>query len=306
MDRPGPVVRGLRGNALGRRRRNHLPDRLPAREIAVGRQPLPVRADFRADRHPRPAAASCAVLGHRRRADHARGPHRPGPVPARALPLGDLSVRRPARVRGSANALRQGRGETAGRIQLRDLHELGRAVHSDRTVHDGHRIPRAPRRTADGHTTARGTRGDRDDRPDLRARLDPGRVRRHPRPVPRVHIERVRAARPALALFCAGGRHSRPAVPAYRPRYPAAVRRREDALGRCDRDSATGVAGRRRGHLCGCHRRVAALSRRDPCCGGGGERRLHAPRPDSQVQTRDQQVRRMCAVRRPLGRAAHA
>ena len=58
LDRPRPRLRRLHRAAPRRRRRRHLRDRVPAREVALGRQPVRLHPDLLAHRHSaRPAAA---------------------------------------------------------------------------------------------------------------------------------------------------------------------------------------------------------------------------------------------------------
>ena len=83
-------VRLVRPGARGR-----VPDRLPDREGALGRQPVRVRRDLLVLRGAGGAAAPRAVLGHPRRARAARGcSSRLGAALLAALPLADLRVRR--------------------------------------------------------------------------------------------------------------------------------------------------------------------------------------------------------------------
>ena len=96
--------------------------------------------------------------------------------------------------------------------------------------HDGRFVVRENGTAEVHHAFPRPHRGGAD-RPRLRARLDPGHLRRHARSVHRLHVQRLRRARPALALFCAGRAGEESRLPAPRPGVHPDVYWREDARG---------------------------------------------------------------------------
>ena len=78
------------------------------------------------------------------------------------------------------------------------------AVRADRAG-----VPRAAIHRGEGgaalrHAAARRARAGRGDRPRVRRRLDPGRLRGHEGPVHRLHVEHLRHPRPARAVLPAG------------------------------------------------------------------------------------------------------
>ena len=83
------------------------------------------------------------------------------------------------------------------------------------------------RRQAHGHAAVHRAHRHRQHRPAVRARLDPGRLRRHRRGVHRVRRQRVRPARPACAVLPGEG-PARPAgLPVDRPGADPRVHRRQ-------------------------------------------------------------------------------
>ena len=116
-------------------------------------------------------------------------------------------------------------------------------------------IPTAvgPRRDAPAAGAHRG----RDVRPHLRGRLHPGHLRGHHRPVHRVHQQRVRDPRPALAVLPAGGCGGPVPLPEAGPRRGAHLRGRQDAAHGHPPPRAGGVAADHPGAAGREHRGVA-------------------------------------------------
>ena len=112
---------------------------------------------------------------------------------------------------------------------LRRVLPVGDRLHGQRfLVRDGGRLLATPLLVA--------LRGGGDRRRDLRRRLHPGGARRHHRPVHRLHVQRVRAARHARAVLPAGRGGGPDPLPAAGPggdprgrRGQAAARRRMEA-----------------------------------------------------------------------------
>ncbi len=84
------------------------------------------------------------------------------------------------------------------------------------------------RRQAAGHPAVRGAGGDRDERRDLRRRLDPRHPGREPRHVHRVQLQRLRHPRPASPLLPARRPAGQVRLPAARSGRHPRLRRRED------------------------------------------------------------------------------
>ena len=181
---------------------------------------------------PARAAAPRAVLGHRRRAGHARRVDRRSASSSWSASTGSMYVFAGFLVVTRRSLLRPGRAETHLSRRAARSAELARATPADPC-----RRPRA--RSSSCAKAGAGWRtpllvalvGDRDHRPRLRGRLDPRGVRGHARPVPRLHVEHLRAARAALAVLPAGGRDPQAALPAHRARGHAAARRGQARLG---------------------------------------------------------------------------
>ena len=195
VDRPGHRLWGVDLAAAGRRGRHHLPDRVHAREIALGRQPVRLHPDLLAHRHSGGAAAARAVLGHRRRARDARGADRPGRGAARRGSTGRStrsprcsSTRRCACCAARRQQTRLEKGCALCTSWVAKIMPIVPAL-------QGSRFLVRKEGAADGDAAAGGARRDRDHRPRVRGRLDPGGVRGDARSLPGLHLERVRAAR---------------------------------------------------------------------------------------------------------------
>ena len=111
------------------------------------------------------------------------------------------------------------------------------------------------------HAAAPGPRAGRDQRRDVRHRLDPRHLRHHARPVPGVHVERLRDPRPALAVLRPGRTHGPLPLPEDEPGVPAGLRRRQDAAVAPLPDPQRGFAGDHRRDPVG---RAARLGRSLP------------------------------------------
>ena len=90
---------------------------------------------------------------------------------------------------------------------------------------------RARGRPAVRHAAVRGAGDGRTDRRRLRRRLDSGDPRRDARPVPGLHVERLRDPRPALAVFRGRRPDGDVPLPALQPGADPRLRRHEDAAG---------------------------------------------------------------------------
>jgi hypothetical protein len=101
---------------------------------------------------------------------------------------------------------------------------------SPRAFH-GERLLRPQERHPLGDADVPGAGPDRGQRRGVRGRQHPGHLRRHHRPVHRVHLEHLRHHGPARAVLPAR-RHGRPLPPAQvRPGHRARLHRRQDAGG---------------------------------------------------------------------------
>ena len=107
--------------------------------------------------------------------------------------------------------------------------------------------PHPGERPGHGHAPARGAGGHRGNRRGVRARLDPGRVRRDQGPVRGVHVQRLRRPRPAGAVLPAGGFGGPVRLPQAGYCAPAGVHRREDAPVRRGAHAGLGESGGDRG-----------------------------------------------------------
>jgi Integral membrane protein TerC family len=87
----------------------------------------------------------------------------------------------------------------------------------------------------------------------LRGRLDPGDPRGHPRPVPRLLVQRLRDPGSAVALFRGRGPDGHVPLPALQPGADPGFRRHEDAAGVAFSCAEPGVARHHPGHA-GCRR----------------------------------------------------
>ena len=182
--------------AGGRRPLHH---RLPDRALAVARQPVRLPAAVRLLRRADGAPRAAAVLGHRRGAGAARRLHPRRHHADRAVPLRDLPARRGAAGAGLPDL-------PGGRRERRSRQEPDGAPGAPLLPGD-RRLPRGPLvreggRPALGHAAVPVPGGDRVRRHRVRDRLDPGGVRHHPRPVPDLDGQRVRAARACGRCSC--------------------------------------------------------------------------------------------------------
>ncbi|CAA9344983.1 MAG: Integral membrane protein TerC, partial [uncultured Gemmatimonadaceae bacterium] len=255
--------------------------RLPGRGSALGRQPVRLHPAVLVLQGSGAAAAPRAVLGHPGRAHHARADDRGRRRAHRAVPLDRLRVRRLPGVHRGAHGVPARRAHRPGA-------QPGAAARAAPGARDLH-LPRAEvlraraRRRGRGraalrHAALRGAAPRRDHRRGVRRGLDPGDLRRHARPVPRVHVERVRDPRAPVAVLPARGHHHEVPLPAVRAVGRARVRGDQDADERGvadpDRRLARGDRAAPR-HL---DRRVDPPPRPAARRGGGGRPRPCRPR----------------------------
>ena len=111
LDRRRPAVQCRRSPPASDRTARWSSSRLAHREGPLGRQPLRVPGDLPLLRGAGPPAAPGAVLGHHRRARHARPVHRAGRRAARDLSLGHLHLRRVPDLHRRAPAARSDDGD---------------------------------------------------------------------------------------------------------------------------------------------------------------------------------------------------
>ncbi len=118
--------------------------------------------------------------------------------PRRALPLDHLHLRRVPHLHRLQDA-------AAGRGARQPGGQSGRPLRHEAHPHHaplrGREVLYGRQRQEDGDAAAARPRHRRGHRPRLRRRLHPGHLRHHDQPVHRLHVERLRHPRPALALL---------------------------------------------------------------------------------------------------------
>ena len=215
---------------------------VPARKSPQRGQRLRVRAAVRLHADTARTAEADPVPRRGRRARAPRRVHRGRRRAHRERQLDLLRVRRHgAAGRGAHVPGRRGR---VGRQPRRARPAPGAARHRAlrrRTA------PHPGERPGHGHPPARGAGGHRGNRRGVRARLDPGCVRRDQGPVRGVHVQRLRRPRPAGAVLPAGGFGGPVRLPQAGYCPTAGVHRREDAPVRRGAHAGMGESGGDRG-----------------------------------------------------------
>ena len=270
------VVPRCKCHARGRQCQGpRVPDRLPDREGAGGRQHLRLPDGLLVLRGTARVPEARTDDRHTRRAGAARR-HDPGRrVADRPLRLDPVRLRRVPRVHRREDVV----GRRAG---ARPRSQSGAQMAARPPAHRAGLRWRAPdhdrQRRTPLHAALRGDRADRHRRHHLRRRLDPGDLRDHDRSVHRADLERVRDPRPAGDVLPAG-RHARALPPAVvRPGDRAGVHRRQDAAARRLQDPGRVVARRHCRRARGDDGAVAEV----PAQARPGRRRLSVPDEETQ------------------------
>ncbi len=170
----------------------------------------------------------------------------------------------PLRAVPALDRVEAGQGGRRGRGRLRgeQARQVGReAPARDQGVEQQQDV-RQGRRQACDHADVPGGPHARDDRPAVRARLDPRDLRAHQRALPRADREHLRVDGPAPAVLPDRRTAGAPDLPVLRACVPARLHRRQAGVPRDARERAP-LHQRRRAHPLGAGDPDLALARRD-------------------------------------------
>ncbi|CAA9588829.1 MAG: Integral membrane protein TerC, partial [uncultured Thermomicrobiales bacterium] len=268
LDRPGAHLQRHPLLLAWRRGRAAIPHRLRHREEPLGRQHLRLRPPVRLLRRPADLPAPRPLLRDPRRAAHARPDDRRRGRADQGVPLDHLPVRRLPDLHRHPHGPAPQRGAAPGA-------ESDRQARPPR--HPGHAgvprpaVLRAAGRGPDGDAALPDAGVGRVHRPRLRGRFDPRDLRGDDRPVHRLHLQRLRDPRPALALLRPARRGQQVPLPEALAGGGPHLRRREDGPERPLQDPGRRLPGRDR-HPARRRRHRLALAQPP----GGGGRRIPA------------------------------